>query len=146
MMMMNVLASQGEFNRAEELNRFDSTKAGVKGLVDSGVTEIPPIFFYPPEALATLAPDPNTPCQAGVPVIDLSGPREAVVEALGRAARSPGIFQVVGHGIPEAAMARARAGVRAFHELPVEARAGFYGKRTGTDGGSGSVAYRCYFS
>ncbi|KAK9081598.1 hypothetical protein Syun_031686 [Stephania yunnanensis] len=34
--------------RREELKAFDDTKAGVKGLVDAGVTKIPRIFIDPP--------------------------------------------------------------------------------------------------
>ncbi|KAK9107588.1 hypothetical protein Syun_023599 [Stephania yunnanensis] len=33
--------------RREELKAFDDTKAGVKGLVDAGVTKIPRIFINP---------------------------------------------------------------------------------------------------
>jgi len=31
----------------EELKAFDKTKRGVKGLVDDGVSRIPPIFIHP---------------------------------------------------------------------------------------------------
>ena len=33
------------YNRASELKAFDDTKAGVKELVDSGITKIPRIFY-----------------------------------------------------------------------------------------------------
>lgn len=36
------MASIAEYNRLSELKALDETKAGVKGLVDAGVTEIPP--------------------------------------------------------------------------------------------------------
>ncbi|GMN53457.1 hypothetical protein TIFTF001_022597 [Ficus carica] len=39
------------YDRARELKAFDDTKAGVKGLVDSGVTKIPRIFHQPLESL-----------------------------------------------------------------------------------------------
>ena len=37
------------YDRASEVKAFDETKAGVKGLVDAGVTQIPHIFYSPPE-------------------------------------------------------------------------------------------------
>ncbi|KAJ6861553.1 hypothetical protein NC651_037582 [Populus alba x Populus x berolinensis] len=37
------------YNRAKEFKAFEETKAGVKGLVDSGVTKIPGFFVYAPE-------------------------------------------------------------------------------------------------
>ncbi|KAJ4828491.1 hypothetical protein Tsubulata_043240, partial [Turnera subulata] len=36
------------FDRATALKKFDDTKAGVKGLLDAGVTEVPAIFRLPP--------------------------------------------------------------------------------------------------
>lgn len=37
------------YNRAKKFKAFEETKAGVKGLVDSGVTKIPGFFVYAPE-------------------------------------------------------------------------------------------------
>jgi hypothetical protein len=37
------------YNRAKEFKAFEETKAGVKGLVDSGVTKTPGFFVYAPE-------------------------------------------------------------------------------------------------
>ena len=39
------------WDRRRELQAFDDTKAGVKGLVDAGVTALPPIFRHSPESL-----------------------------------------------------------------------------------------------
>ncbi|XP_022760249.1 1-aminocyclopropane-1-carboxylate oxidase homolog 3-like isoform X2 [Durio zibethinus] len=36
-----------EYDRASELKAFDETKAGVKGLVDAGIKEVPRIFYQP---------------------------------------------------------------------------------------------------
>ena len=38
-----------DYDRAKEVKEFDETKAGVKGLVDSGVVKIPRFFIHPPE-------------------------------------------------------------------------------------------------
>ncbi|KAJ6861555.1 hypothetical protein NC651_037582 [Populus alba x Populus x berolinensis] len=42
------------YNRAKEFKAFEETKAGVKGLVDSGVTKIPGFFVYAPENLSPM--------------------------------------------------------------------------------------------
>ncbi|GMN32934.1 hypothetical protein TIFTF001_041832 [Ficus carica] len=36
---------EAKYDRLSQLKAFDETKAGVKGLVDFGVTEIPHIFY-----------------------------------------------------------------------------------------------------
>ena len=36
-------------DRLQQVKVFDESKAGIKGLFDSGVTRIPPIFVTPPE-------------------------------------------------------------------------------------------------
>ena len=41
----------GEYDRLSELKAFDETKAGVKGLVDAEVMEIPRIFHHQSEDL-----------------------------------------------------------------------------------------------
>uniref|UniRef100_A0A804NJE5 Fe2OG dioxygenase domain-containing protein n=1 Tax=Zea mays TaxID=4577 RepID=A0A804NJE5_MAIZE len=71
--------------RRRELQAFDDTKLGVKGLVDSGVKSIPSIFHHPPEALSDIispAPLPSSPPSgAAIPVVDLSVTRrEDLVE------------------------------------------------------------------
>ncbi|GMN53460.1 hypothetical protein TIFTF001_022599 [Ficus carica] len=47
--MVVTKTDEAEYNRASELKALDETKASVKGLVDSGVTEIPRIFRHPEE-------------------------------------------------------------------------------------------------
>src|SRR6185312_15652281 len=85
----------GYDRRREELQAFDDTKAGVKGLVDAGVTAVPAIFRHPPDALRELPPTPSPPpadARAAIPVVDLSGgaPREEVVARVRRAAGTAG--------------------------------------------------------
>ncbi|TYH04021.1 hypothetical protein ES288_A09G266300v1 [Gossypium darwinii] len=41
-----------DYDRTKELKQFDDTKAGVKGLVDAGILNIPKIFVRPSEDLA----------------------------------------------------------------------------------------------
>lgn len=41
-----------EYDQLKEIKAFDDTKAGIKGLVDAGILEIPRIFIMPPHELA----------------------------------------------------------------------------------------------
>ncbi|KAF9588896.1 hypothetical protein IFM89_016859 [Coptis chinensis] len=59
------------YDRLKELKAFDETKAGVKGLVDNGVTKIPTIFVTPTDDLATKPTSDDV--QLKVPLIDLEG-------------------------------------------------------------------------
>ncbi|KAM3280537.1 hypothetical protein ACQJBY_047370 [Aegilops geniculata] len=120
-------------NRLRELQAFDDTRAGAKGLADAGVRHVPAIFHHP-DALAPHAVS----TRVAIPVIDLSGRRVEVVAAVKEAAETVGLFQVVAHGVPEAAMAGMLAAVRRFHEEPVEAKARYYTRDAGR-----SVRYNC---
>lgn len=121
---MSVAAALG---RADELRALDDTLAGVRGLVASGAKQVPRIFRvpYPEELLHHEQP----PAAATVPVIDLSGDRAAVIDAVRGAAAGWGFFQVTGHAVPEQVMSAAVAAMRAFHEA---------------DGGEGSDKARLY--
>ncbi|KAF8040198.1 hypothetical protein BT93_B2432 [Corymbia citriodora subsp. variegata] len=127
---MGVADTTGEqpFDRAQELKRFEESKLGVKGLVDSGLTSLPPLFIHPPETRSDLKPARPTP--GSIPTIDLSGcdsaRRPSVVEEVGRAARELGFFQVVNHGVPAEVLDSTIAAVKAFHEQPMEAKARIY--------------------
>jgi len=116
------------------LRAFDDTKAGVKGLVDAGAISIPPIFHHPPDAFipSTLATD------VAVPVVDLSCERSDVVGAVKAAAETVGVFLLVNHGVPEAAMSGMLAAVRRFNEEPTEAKAPYYTRDAGR-----RVRYSC---
>uniref|UniRef100_A0A8R7P9M5 Non-haem dioxygenase N-terminal domain-containing protein n=1 Tax=Triticum urartu TaxID=4572 RepID=A0A8R7P9M5_TRIUA len=129
------VASDG-FDRRRELQEFDDTKAGVKGLVDSGSKSIPAIFHHPAgslpqgqEAVTATA----TATDAAVPVIDLlAAPRQELVGLVRAAAETAGFFQVVNHGVPGQAMAAVLAAVRRFNEEPAEAKRPYYTRDTTT--------------
>ncbi|GJR51386.1 1-aminocyclopropane-1-carboxylate oxidase homolog 1-like protein [Tanacetum coccineum] len=53
-------------DRLAELQAFDETKSGVKGLVDHGIQQIPRIFIHPQET------SPTTTSCVKIPVIDLA--------------------------------------------------------------------------
>ncbi|OEL32741.1 DIBOA-glucoside dioxygenase BX6 [Dichanthelium oligosanthes] len=117
----------GHDDRLRELQAFDDTKVGVKGLVDAGVTAIPAIFRHPPDSLqsliATSPPSSADDTAAAIPVVDLSGaPREEVIAQVRHAAATVGFFQVVNHGVAGELMAGLLAGIRRFNEGPPEAK------------------------
>ncbi|XP_037438869.1 1-aminocyclopropane-1-carboxylate oxidase homolog 1-like [Triticum dicoccoides] len=109
-------------DRLRALHAFDNTKAGVKGLVDARVSDVPRIFHHHPDALALFTVSTHVP----IPIIDFSRRRSEVVAAVKVAAETVGLFQVVNHGVPEAAMRDMLAAVRRFHEEPVVSKAPYY--------------------
>lgn len=126
-----ILNMSADFDRATELKQFDESKAGVKGLLDAGVNRIPRIFIHPPETLSDLKRSPKSPSAVAIPTIDLSGIdspdlRPSIVDQIRRASSTFGFFQIVNHGVPQRVLDGIIASVRAFHELPAEAKAPYY--------------------
>ncbi|GMN20200.1 hypothetical protein TIFTF001_043026 [Ficus carica] len=118
---------KAEYDRGTELKAFDDTKAGVKGLVDSGVTEIPRIFHHPSENLEENSVLGDA--QLSIPVIDLRGltteksaKRKEIVERVREASENWGFFQIVNHGIPESVLEEMKDGVRRFYEQATEVK------------------------
>ncbi|XP_059650891.1 1-aminocyclopropane-1-carboxylate oxidase homolog 1-like [Cornus florida] len=114
------------YDRNTELKAFDDTKAGVKGLVDAGLTKIPPIFIQKPH---TQLGDNS---KYSIPVIDLEGVsrdatkrRETIGEIM-EAAEKWGFFQVVNHGIPVSVLDEMIDGICRFHEQDVVEKKKFY--------------------
>ncbi|TVU12116.1 hypothetical protein EJB05_45743, partial [Eragrostis curvula] len=117
------VASDGD-DRRRELQAFDDTRAGVKGLVDAGITSISSIFHHPPDLLDSVSATDDA---VSIPVIDLSAaPREEVVARVKAAAETAGFFQVVNHGVAGDVMAGMLAAVRRFNEEPTEAKMLYY--------------------
>ncbi|KAK8628276.1 hypothetical protein V6N13_063985 [Hibiscus sabdariffa] len=121
--MATVVNGENHYDRAVEVQRFDESKIGVKGLVDSGLTTIPPIFIHPIDTLSDLKAKPQS---VVVPTIDLSGPRSTVLEQVASASRTFGFFQIVNHGVPVQVLDRMIGSIRAFHEQPTDVKAKFY--------------------
>ncbi|PUZ65783.1 hypothetical protein GQ55_3G252300 [Panicum hallii var. hallii] len=119
----------GGYDRQRELQAFDDTKAGVKGLVDAGVTAVPAIFHHAPDSLPVLqqAAADGSNVAATIPVIDLScARREELVRGVKAAAETVGFFQVVNHGVAGGLLAETLAAVRRFNEAPAEAKRPYY--------------------
>ncbi|XP_074281798.1 1-aminocyclopropane-1-carboxylate oxidase homolog 1-like [Silene latifolia] len=115
--------------RLAQLKAFDETKTGVKGLVDAGISTVPPIFIHQhngPPPSKTL----NT--TISVPTIDLSGidtnltRRTDTVKCVQDAIDTWGFFQVVNHGIPQSVLDDMLDGVKRFFEDDDEIKKGYY--------------------
>ncbi|KAG5514551.1 hypothetical protein RHGRI_035827 [Rhododendron griersonianum] len=122
----------GTYNRAKEIKQFEDTKSGVKGIVDSGATNIPKFFVHPPETVPTLT-QPGAAAGLELPSIDFSGAESAggerrreVVEEIRKAASTWGFFRMVNHGVPVGAMDAMLEATRRFHEQATEEKKGLY--------------------
>ncbi|XP_022151816.1 1-aminocyclopropane-1-carboxylate oxidase homolog 1-like [Momordica charantia] len=122
--------ADANFHRPTELKAFDDTKAGVKGLVDAGIAEIPRIFYQPLD-------DNDSGNVSGethhcIPVIDLHHvdkdplQREIAVERVREASEKLGFFQLINHGIPVSILEEMKDAVRRFHEQDTEVKKQYY--------------------
>ncbi|KAL3359721.1 hypothetical protein AABB24_016306 [Solanum stoloniferum] len=93
---------RGSYDRMSELKAFDDTKAGVKGIVDAGITEVPRIFVQPTKI------------------------EECIVDKVRDASETWGFFQVVNHGIPLSVMEEMLQGTRRFFEQDVDIKKQYY--------------------
>ncbi|KAL4272149.1 hypothetical protein GQ457_13G025840 [Hibiscus cannabinus] len=118
------------YDRQKELKAFADSKAGVKGLVDAGITKVPRMFIAPPKPTDTSKTTERTDCS--IPVVDLTGieydagRHKEAVEKVRRASETWGFFQIVNHGVPSGVMEEMKNGVRRFFELDVEVKKAYY--------------------
>ncbi|KAK7380260.1 hypothetical protein VNO78_32766 [Psophocarpus tetragonolobus] len=120
------------YDRMAEVKAFEETKLGVKGLVDSGITKIPRMFYSAKlEDHTDISPNDS---KLNVPIIDLKGiatNSSLRVEALNkirRACKEWGFFQVVNHGIGVEVLDEMICGIRRFYEQEDEVRKSFYSR------------------
>ncbi|KAF8014556.1 hypothetical protein BT93_H0392 [Corymbia citriodora subsp. variegata] len=116
---MNASDSTGP-DRKKELEDFDATKAGVKGLLDAGATKIPKIFVRPTDEIAEDDLNPTL-SDAQIPLINLSQiqnaeSRKEIVDRIHSASGEWGFFQLINHGIASSLMESMLNGVQRFNE------------------------------
>ncbi|EYU32539.1 hypothetical protein ABFS82_14G024400 [Erythranthe guttata] len=110
-----------------DVQDFDNTKTGVKGLVDSGVEKIPRIFLH--EEYMLEKKSISTKSELSVPVIDFAAcPRDKIVDRVREASEEWGFFQIVNHGIPTSFMNKVIEDVRKFHEMEDGVKKEYYSR------------------
>ncbi|KAJ7954738.1 1-aminocyclopropane-1-carboxylate oxidase-like 1-like [Quillaja saponaria] len=121
--------TEATYDRKSELKAFDDSKAGVKGLVDAGVTKIPRMFYCGELNLT----ETSSPIDSKlIPIIDLkdihsnSMSRTEVIGKLHDACQKWGFFQLINHGIPIDILDEIINGIHHFHELDTEVKKEFY--------------------
>lgn len=120
----STIQADDTMDRLSSLKAFDETKAGVKGLVDTGITKVPKIFIQPRN-------DDVKPTSSShkFPLIDLKDiaiSRKEIVKQVGAASETLGFFQVINHGIPIRVMEEMLNGTRKFYEEDDELRKEWY--------------------
>ncbi|KAK6145833.1 hypothetical protein DH2020_019702 [Rehmannia glutinosa] len=125
------VSANSTYDRKRDLQAFDETKAGVKGLVDAGVTKIPRFFIHPQENVKNITTSPSK-TRFNFPVIDLDGidkdhsKHEKIVDRVRQASETWGFFQVVNHGIPTSVLDGMLDGIRRFNEQETTVKKKFY--------------------
>ncbi|KAL8138996.1 hypothetical protein V2J09_004997 [Rumex salicifolius] len=131
MAKMGFNSDHGEKQRELNLNEFENSKAGVKGLVDAGITKVPEMFILPLEHQVKATNSAAT-SQLRVPTIDLEGfkseRRAQIIDEIGRVSHTWGIFYMVNHGVPLEVMKNMLEAMRSFHEQPNDTKMPFYSR------------------
>ncbi|CAN4096257.1 unnamed protein product [Withania somnifera] len=132
---------QQNYDKQSELKAFDDTKAGVKGLIDAGITKVPQIFIHP-EALEQNPSSPKKPHPI-FPLIDLQNiniNKKEIVKQIQEASEAWGFFQVIDHGIPVSVLDEMLRGARHFHEQHIDVKKPYYSRDVAR-----KVMYNCNF-
>lgn len=118
---------ESDYDRLSEIKAFDESKAGVKGLVDAGISKIPRMFIQPPDSYGK-----SSTFYGRVPTIDLDAidrdadRRNRVINEIKDASKNWGFFQIINHGIPLSILEEMLNGARRFFEQDTEVKKVFY--------------------
>ncbi|KEH23371.1 2OG-Fe(II) oxygenase family oxidoreductase [Medicago truncatula] len=122
-------SSDFTYDREAEVKAFDDSKVGVKGLVDSGVSKIPRMFYTRKlEISESTASD----SKLSIPIVDLKdihinpAQRVEVIDQIRSACHEWGFFQVINHEIPIIVLDEMIDGICRFHEQDADVRKEFY--------------------
>ncbi|XP_065864468.1 1-aminocyclopropane-1-carboxylate oxidase homolog 1-like [Euphorbia lathyris] len=121
---------KSEYCRTSELKAFDDTRAGVKGLVDAGITRLPRIFHRTLNDIDSISFTADS--KLRFPIIDLEGVdkdsalRKEIIDKVGNASDNWGFFEVINHGIPTSVLEEMIEGIKRFHEQDTETKKEFY--------------------
>ncbi|MCD7449687.1 hypothetical protein HAX54_001116 [Datura stramonium] len=124
-----ISTNEAKYDRKAELQAFDETKAGVKGLVDAGITKVPRIFVQPSKIEDSKI---HSNKKFSFPIIDLDGikedpiKRKKIIQEVGHASETWGFFQVTSHGIPIHVLEEMKDGVIRFFEQDTEVKKQWY--------------------
>lgn len=120
-----------DYDKKIEVKAFDDTKAGVKGIMDSGITKLPRIFIHGKKEHIEKSSKIKK-FEYHIPVVDLQfhecANHQMLVNQIRHACQSWGFFQVVNHGIPLSIMDDMLERVRMFHEQDEEIKRPFYSR------------------
>ncbi|KAK6937810.1 LOW QUALITY PROTEIN: Non-hem dioxygenase N-terminal domain [Dillenia turbinata] len=104
-----------QYNRENEVRKFDETKAGVKGQIDSGIEKIPKMFIHSPETLQSQAFDRGSLDLQVRSTRHSSGRQREIVHQICKASDTWGLFQIVNHGGLTSVMKDMLESVQQFH-------------------------------
>ncbi|KAF5465980.1 hypothetical protein F2P56_015941 [Juglans regia] len=128
-----IVDMEHKYDRRSELKAFDESKAGVKGLVDSGVAKIPRIFVHDEQHQQNYDYSGSSWVpKFSIPIIDFQGIngdaslRAKVVNEVRVACENWGFFQAVNHGVEVSVLDEMIDGVRRFHEQEHAVKSVFY--------------------
>ncbi|XP_038722917.1 1-aminocyclopropane-1-carboxylate oxidase homolog 1-like [Tripterygium wilfordii] len=137
---MGAETAKSGYDRTSELKAFDETKAGVKGLVDAGITKVPRMFYQPQDVSDDNSSSGNEDLvvQPSIPIIDLEAldkypiRRKEIVDEVRCASETWGFFQVVNHGIPVSVLEEMKDGTKRFFEQDIGVKKQYFGRDTKT--------------
>ncbi|PIN16400.1 Iron/ascorbate family oxidoreductase [Handroanthus impetiginosus] len=126
-------SNTSNYSNYREIQEFDNTKAGVKGLVDAGLERIPHIFIHQDYILEKNSNSYGS--KLSIPTIDLeclnknnTAARGEIIDKVKDACEKWGFFQILNHGIPMILMNEVLEDVRKFHELDTEVKKKYYSR------------------